>query len=436
MIHKKIINLLNNIPKHTIVASSAWGSKIITTIISLVSIRLLLAELGTDNYAVYSVLIGTAGWFMLSDFGISQSIQNYISEARANEKDYDDYIISTATVSVILLLLTIFLLLAIGPLIGNSLLRQFTFLNTKQRSIYFTYEGIIAVGTAFGSIVYKIWYAEQRGYLANTLPTIASAIGLIAIVIISKLNINDKLLWYIVCINSPLALLPISAYILKIKNHVNKNKRIKRAVLNNILKRALKFLLFNLVAAGVLQMDYLILSQFVKTEQIVIYTISSKIFLMAGFIFSAVLQAFWPTCTELVAKKQWDKVKEFSKKYILYSFGFMLLFTSGVILFRNDIYKIFIKDNNIYPSVLIIILFGIVYFIRLWSDLFAVILQSISIVKILLFWASIQAMINFAAQFLLTPIWGVSGVLIGLIISFISTVAWALPRKVLSLAQK
>ena len=65
-----------SVPDYLLVAASTWLSRILTTAISLVSIRILIDTLGVEHYAAYAVLMGTVSWFMLADFGTGQSQQN------------------------------------------------------------------------------------------------------------------------------------------------------------------------------------------------------------------------------------------------------------------------------------------------------------------------------------------------------------------------
>ena len=80
--------------------------------------------------------------------------------------------------------------------------------------------------------------------------------------------------------------------------------------------------------------------------------------------------------------------------------------------------------------VALLLLAGLLTIIRAWTDLFAVILQSMSDVRTLFIWATVQATTNIALQIVLVPRFGIYGLFIGTAVSFILTVAWALPRRV------
>ena len=68
--------------------------------------------------------------------------------------------------------------------------------------------------------------------------------------------------------------------------------------------------------------------------------------------------------------------------------------------------------------------------IRLWTDIFALILQSMNNLKALIYWAIVQASVGLILQLILVPIYGIYGTVIALTLSWVLTVAWALPRMV------
>ena len=68
------------------------------------------------------------------------------------------------------------------------------------------------------------------------------------------------------------------------------------------------------------------------------------------------------------------------------------------------------------------------YVIRLWTDIFAVIIQSISKLKPLIYWSSVQAGCGLILQLLLVPLYGIYGTVIAMTTSWVITVSWVLPK--------
>lgn len=418
------------IPRHMVVAGSAWASRIVTTLVSLYSVRLLTEGLGVQHYAIYTLLVGLTAWFMLADMGMSVSLQNYISEARAKQHSYDEYIAVSCFFVGLIGMSFIGLYYVLGSMFGTALLNKFGFLSAAEKSSDFITTATISVGICFGSLVYRIWYAEQKGYWANFLPAVAALAGLASIFLISKSDLSNKLLWYLIGGNIWFAAFPVGALVLKLVRIVDIQAMIQRDVFIALFKRAWHFWLFTVVAVTVLQVDYIILSQFVKPKEIVIYSITMKLFTLVGFLYGSVLQAFWPTCAEWAVGKEWAKIQSFVVKYVLFAMTCVAAFTGIAILFRVQLLRFFMPSGGIALPATFIALVGVSFLARAWTDVFAIVLQSMNDMRVLLFWAVIQAAINLTLQFLLAPKFGIYGVVLGLMASFLLTVTWALPKRV------
>jgi O-antigen/teichoic acid export membrane protein len=419
------------IPDYFIIACSTWGSRVLTTLASLVSIRILLSGLGVDQYATYAVLMGTAGWLSLADLGAGQSLQNYISESRARRQDYAAYVRAGAALIAGISLVSVGLILAMGHPLSASLLRQFTFLNDQQKYTSFVAVLSLALGASAGSLVFKIWYAEHKGYLANVIATLGAIAALAGVYVVTKSGVENKLLWCLVAANVPGTALALGSLWVRFRRTPVSPIREQA---KHILKRGSKFWMFNLAAAMVVQVDYIVLSQYVPPDQIVVYNIGAKIFAIAGFMFSAVHQAFWPVCAEAVIHGDWGRIGSFSRGYLGWGVAFLALFTGAVSLFRNQLGDILSSHGKIAMPVLpaaFIVSLGLMYVIRLWTDLFAVILQSMNDLRVLLISAGLQAAVGLLLQITLVPRFGIYGTVAALSLSWLLTVSWVLPMRVL-----
>src|SRR5438477_7640846 len=95
--------LTRAVPRHLWVAISAWISRAVVAVVSLAAIRILLQSLGTDQYSVFAILSGLTGWFFLADLGTGFAAQNFISERRAKNEPYSDFIAAGTILSLALM---------------------------------------------------------------------------------------------------------------------------------------------------------------------------------------------------------------------------------------------------------------------------------------------------------------------------------------------
>ncbi len=427
---------LLRIPRHLLVAGSAWASRVIAALVMLASVRILLDSLGFDNYAVFLLLTGLTGWFMLADMGIGVSVQNHISESRARGQCYDELIFACGLLAVLLLFVAVITLYFISPYVAPLLLKNFPFLSEAEKSKLFFFSSAISIGMGVGGIVYRIWYGEQRGYLSNIVPAIGAIVGLIGLLLVRQTPAEDRLFLSLIAFTAPLAVLPMSVLLVQQLKMVKLRRGLEHSgmkllgMIRLLMKRGFKFWLFAIVSAGVLQIDYIVMSQFLVAHDIAVYYISTKIFGLVFFVYTSTLHALWPVFAESIAKREWRLVQRHIKKYIALGLVFMFFCTVSLIWLMPVAVGMLASEESIVVPLGFILLLGVYHMIRVWTDTFAVVLLSINNLKPFFIYAPIQAVLCIVLQWILVPVFGLHGVVLGLIGSFVLTVIWALPMAV------
>jgi len=197
-----------------------------------------------------------------------------------------------------------------------------------------------------------------------------------------------------------------------------------------VLKRGVRFWLFALMAAGVLQVDYIVMSQFLDSHLITAYSISTKVFGFGFFIYSAILLALWPVLAEHIVRREWDVVKGYLRKYLIFGIAFMIVFTALLMWFMPLAVRILAPKENIVIPAGFILLLGTYQVLRVWADTFSMVLLCMNDLIPLWILVPVQAFISLGLQWVLAPRFGIYGVVWGLSGSFLSTVTWGLPLAV------
>jgi O-antigen/teichoic acid export membrane protein len=396
----------------------------------LVVVRILLRSLGTEHYAVFALLYGLSGWYLLADCGVGFSIQNLISERRKRGGREPDLVLSAALASVILFIIEIVLLFLFRGLAGRAFLHQFSLAAEEKGTLFFV-AGALLTAIGVGTISYRIWYGQQRGYLANLAPGLGAVAGLLAVTCVSQFSIQHKLLWSLVAFIGPNSATAMAGVAVQLwgSRDIDWAKAIRDST-PSIAKRARRFWVFSVMAAGVLQVDYIVIARLLAPEQIIVYTVTTRIFLFVGTIYTSALYAVWPVFTELTFVGEWQPVKHHLKIYVASGMALVLVF-SAVLLFNaqsvahllSPIHQIVIPRN-------LILLLAAYYIVRVWCDSFATVLQSMSDLKPLWISVPVQALLSAICECGLGAKWGACGIVAGLILSYLLTVAWWLPFKV------
>lgn len=413
---------------HIWVVLSAWVSRIISAGSQLLCIRLLIDGLELERYAVFAVLVSLNGWFVLGDFGIGISVQNFISEKRALTLRYHEWALTgIAMVFSISVMLSLALYMNSGWL-SEILLREYTFLSSEEKRMMFFCVAIVLVFTNVVNIVYKYWYAEHKGYWANIAPAIASIMGLILIYQVSRLSFGyfDKLYYMILAFLTPNLLVGMGCLYFWMKKATSCYK-MKLSIVKCIVSRAQGFSFFALMAACVLQIDYLIMSQKLFARDIVVYNIATKIFGLVFFVYNAVLLALWPVCAEHLTKGHWTNVTTMIKKYIKLGSAFVSVATL-ILMFSMPVILPYLSPHQaIDIPVPFMLLLGAYFIIRVWTDTFAMMLQSVNYLKPFWILVPAQAVLSVVFQWFLSDLFGYYGIVWGLIGAYLLTVFWGLP---------
>jgi O-antigen/teichoic acid export membrane protein len=428
--------MLSKIPTHLVVAFSSWISRIITAVVQIICVRILTESLGLDQYAVFALVTGLLGWYALSDFGLGISLQNHISEERARNHSYESLITSALYLAIIFLAITALLLYFLSPLLSEIIFKNFEFLSEFDKNNIFFTTGILYIAASIGAISFKIWYAEQKGYVSNILPAVASIFSIMGVLYVDYLSPNNKLYWSLVGYIAPSSLIAMGALIYKTFPMLLSKKI--NFVSNPVflLKRAMKFWLFAVLAVFVLQIDYIVMSQHVSSDQIVVYNILTKLFTLIFFVYNSVLAALWPVFAESLALNKWLDMIQYLKRYIVLGILYILVATVVLILLIDYFVYLLTQHSNLNIPTSLIILAGIYFAVRVWTDTFAMVLQSANELKYFWIWVPVQAIISVAFQWTLSEHFGIYGILWGLIISFSLTVAWVLPYVVFGKIKK
>jgi len=414
------------------VTVSAWLSRIIVALVQLVSIRLLLGGLGNELYAVIVILNSFAAWYLLTDLGVGAGLQNYMSEERAKGGNGSNYLVLSGLVSGVLLILFTGLLYLLSPFFSSIFFKSIVTLGSDEKSSIFFASGILSIGLALGNIGYRAWYAQQRGYLSNIMPALASLIGLCLVWIIMGLpmEIQSKLLWSVMALGLPATILALASYCLQIVLIPKFNRRFSRATLNNLIKRSLKFCFLNAMATAVLSVDIIVLSQYSSADQIVVYGITTRIFGFIAFFYTSLYAALWPHFTEAITKSDWASVMGHLRKTLFFSFGIVISSTLLLITFMPSISEILSPNERLDVPISFILLVGVYHLILAWVHGFAIVLQSMSDMRFLVFGSPLQPLVSITFQVIFVQLWGIHGITLGLIISFLLTSVWMCPSRV------
>lgn len=406
---------------------AGWIAKALVIILTLVNSRLLIELVGIDGLVVQSILISLLSWFSLLNLGIPSATQNMISRYRAENRDYEPLKQTVSSAMLVLFIVLLPLVLGLGVAIKHFVLNQYPDVATS--TVIFFSVGLFIAGLS--ALFNQILYADQRGHWPNLYPAINALCVtgcLIALRSINVLDINIVLLVYVL---ANLLIAVLGALQAKVFHTWCLDMRILAEVWQNCRG----FALFAVLATSVLSIDYLIMSKVLSSHDIAVYNISQRIFMGLFSVHAIILTSAWSGVSETLFAKQWGKAKKLIRNLLFVGAGMIIVLGGTVFIFIGNIANLISHHKITSVPLLLTLLFLVYIFLRIWSDTFAMALLSCNETNILNRYIPFQAAISIVAQIWLGNKFGTIGIMLGLIISFLATAVWILPRAFYKLTQ-
>jgi O-antigen/teichoic acid export membrane protein len=412
-----------------LVAMGGWAGRAIQVVSQLFAIRILTQALGVEGYSIFAILASLAGWFALADFSLAISAQNFVSERRVAKTSTDDVILTAALLALGSSVVAGIVVFLVGPAIASHLLSEFGSFTEAQKTIAFWAVAYPAIGTALGGVAYRILFAQHHGYLSNLLPAVGTFAGTVGVWLVATRGASFTLGWITLVYYLPLTLVAMAALCVIVRGAWRCRGRLSAELVGPMLHRAFKFWVFGILAAGVLQVDYIIMSQTLSSEDIVTYNVASKVFALILFVYSALLHALWPVCSEAIARGDWEATFANVRKYLAIGFAFVLVCGLAFGLAQGLIVDFLSPTIPVSIPWIVVVLLTVYTAFRVWTDTFGMVLQSMN--DLTIFWLAVpfQALLSIGLQIAGARLFGLPGMVAGLMLCFALTTAWILPLR-------
>ena len=172
-----------------------------------------------------------------------------------------------------------------------------------------------------------------------------------------------------------------------------------------------------------------------KAHEIAIYNLDMRVFNLILFMYGTILAALWPVSSDLFHQKKFKLIKKSIHNNLLFGVLITISLSSFIIFFKESIFSLISGKDSLDISVSTGILTALYILLRIWTDSYATILQSMNEVKILIYIVPFQALVSITAQYFFGINYGINGIIMGLCLSFLLTVAWVLPLKFYKLTE-
>jgi O-antigen/teichoic acid export membrane protein len=406
---------------------AGWLARGLVIFLAFINTRLLIESVGIEGLAVHSIITSLIPWITLLNLGLPTSIQHAISISRGRDGGYDtliDHSFGTMIVMGFVLL----------PVTGFFAYLIHYFLLTKYP--------FVAFGTVLGTCVLihligvcqlltQVMYAEHEAFWPNIYPAFAPVwtSGVLLIAVFYKIE------------NFNFIMLAIAASNMIMPMHAARRMRIfSKAKFNfQVMQKQIinsrNHFIFAIMAASTLSIDYAVMSRTLTHLDIVEYNLVSRLFLSLMVVHSVVLATSWTPISDLMNAGKKSEARTLLEKVLW--FGILIATVAGflIILLINPLSNLLTGGTVNSIPIDLCIAFYIYIVLRIWTDTFTMAIQGYGMVSDINRFLPIQAFISILCQYYLGHKFGATGIVYGLILSFLLTAAWIIPKKFYSITR-
>jgi O-antigen/teichoic acid export membrane protein len=396
-----------------------WGAKIVAAGLALLNTRLFFHTLGTEGFAALSILLSLGPWLAIANLGLPGASQNELSRLRAEGADLTATLQTARSLSLTLAGATGVLILGLAPVVRHRVLADYQSASVGEVALICM--GLLASG--MGAIYSQILYALQRPLWPNVLPAV-QAIATTALLGTLDFAGQKGLSAAAIAYALPVVALTVgSAWAIG----GSWRWRVDRLVVARLFSTARSFLTFTIVSTATLSVDYLLMSQLLQAEDIAQYALLSRILTTLLGLHAVVLASAWPRLAEQHFKGDHYQMR----KSVLATLGIGSLVSvipaAAILAGHTLVFRALGAGHLHTPSLALLMLAFFYLTIRVWSDTFATVQLSTGRAGRLASFVVIQMLISVGGQLMLGSRFGAAGIFGGMSLSFILTVAWALP---------
>jgi O-antigen/teichoic acid export membrane protein len=411
-------------------------ARFISAIGGVLIIKLIISAAGVEAYAGYALVAALGPWVALLDIGGGFSLQNHLAETKLNRQCKADlmftYLIVALIVGIVFMLICFFLRnVAASWLIGE----------VSSPGQIDAFAHAFATGMtlltvqAWGAIGGKVLFGLGKAPLVNILNAIGVLLGVFIVFLMkagATMDGTAPALWIVVFAGLAGMTLVNLWYFLFAWRYAKQQGgcwNFKLAKANS--DRSNHFFRFSLIATFIINFEALIYARILSPVDLASYLILQRIFAGSYSFFGSATASLWPTLTRCYNDRNDVMIRLLLTRLInvgLVLVGFVAVL---VIAGREHIFSWMDKSGSaLVPSVTLIVLCACYYFVRVWTDAFAMLLQSSSNMGVLNNAVIVQGVAAALLQVFLGAKFGALGLVGGSLLAFLSTVSWVLPKEV------
>ena len=393
-----------------------YFSRILSMILSIYITKQFIENLSLVEFGALSLWLSLTPWIGLVNFGLPVILQNRISLFRSENKDVNQIVQHSHDLSVFVLII----------LIALSLL-VFIFFNAFDNFLMLA----VILSLVINSLI-QLYSSILYGFLLNDYPNHVPFLTNL-ILLFSFLALKKFIsVQHAVGLSYLISTLAIGFFLLFRVVRIQKfrftiNFSFFRIYSNDMFSMSKIVILSNVVTA----LDFYFISRFDSPTALFNYSFLNKIFLFAITFQSILIANYWTRFADYFYMLERKKFLHLLKMILGGSLGFVFIILVSFFLLQDYIYEFLASGKNIKIEINFVLLVFLIFLVKVFANVFASILQAMGKFDNMFNYVFVQAMVALGLQVMLGWLYGAYGVLFAIIVSYLITAVWYLPKKVI-----
>lgn len=387
---------------------------------TLVTVPLVLTELGDVRFGALVLVTQLATLLVFSDLGLGNGLVTALARALAE----GDQTRARSLVSSTWFLLVGVMLLAGAVFAVTSLLVDWArVLGVEGVGARDVTASVVVFAVLFliglpASISQKIHLAHQEGWQANAWQTFGALLTIGATV--ACVVTSADLPWFVAAAvgGAVVSALLNSAWLFLTRPELRPRRRdVHVEVVHFIFGSGVLFLVLGVAGSVAYQTDALVISHLLGPEEVTTYNLALRLFLVPGLVVSFLVAPLWPAFSDAFAREDTAWAMQTLRRAVIWGAWVTVPGAILLVLFGQSLMDLWVGEGQVTIPMLLLVSMG------LWTALNAVIgpiamfFNGAHIVTFQVVCAVAMAVSNIALSITLTPWLGVAGPVLGTVVA-------------------
>lgn len=359
---------------------TGFASKILSSLLSLISVPILLGYLGKERFAVWAIISSIVAWASLFELGLANGLVNLLSAAHGrNDQSLAQRSLSSAHIALWAMasLLGVTILLGIAFVPWN----KFLGIGTAVDSSTVNYSIAAALGIFTISLPYSITSqvlaAYQRSYIWNAFTFFGAILGFFILIAAVQMRVEMPSLVLAFGITSPLTAFIAYLYTTHSLLPWIRPRRVlfSKSDFKELMRRSVPIFLFQVGALIINQTQSILLAHQCNLSTVTAYSVGMRVYLLFVSIIQISTNSFVPALRESYehGDSTWTN-RAFAR---LLSIRLVIAGAGGLaMIFAGNLFlRVWLHRNDIFLSNTTWLFMALLMFIAMWTTTYAELLS-------------------------------------------------------------